>query len=128
MILLGLSFNAGGGCELVGLHGINLSKDPACSRTSIKMRRTTIRIIVANTNVFGLRLKAKMSFSDPKYWRTIPSGVVKRSSCEKVNTCFRHPSKTFYANLHIDTRAAAGFRRVCLIRACGCSRLLVEFS
>lgn len=38
-----------------------------------------------NTNDFGLRSNANMSFSEPKYWRTICNGVVKRSNWSIIN-------------------------------------------
>lgn len=71
-----------------GIHGNSRSSFPECSKRRARIRKTDIRNTVESTNVFVLRVKEKMSFSEPKYWSTIPNGVVSNNNC--TQSAFLH--------------------------------------
>ena len=60
----------------------------------------SISTIETRTNDFGLRLNANMSFSEPKYWRTICNGVVKRSNWRSIKKRTGRLDSNTYLDVH----------------------------
>jgi hypothetical protein len=58
----------------------SLTRTSAYSKSNASTLRRSINTIVARTNVVGLRLNENTAWSEPKYWRTIPSGVVSNNN------------------------------------------------